>query len=106
MNLFAIIGLCLALLIALPIAYLGMYAPLRPNSLDFTFGYLILMYWPCTMLAFGIAIARGEFDSLWGGRLAQSLMMLSACTAVIAVNGAYFLSCMHRGKRWRGCSER
>ena len=66
MNLIANIGLFLAVLMALPIAYVGMVAPPRHNSLDFTFVYLILMYWPCSMPGFGVAITRGEFDWLFG----------------------------------------
>ena len=43
MNFIANIFLCLALLIALPVAYMGLFMPPRPNSLDITFGYLMLM---------------------------------------------------------------
>lgn len=90
MNLIANLFLSLGLLIALPVAYMGLFVPPRPNSLDLTFGYLILMFWLCLMLGLGAAIARGGFDWLWRGRFVQCLMVMSACTAMLVVNGIYY----------------
>lgn len=90
MNIIANICLSVALLIALPVAYMGLFVPPRPNSLDLTFGYLILMFWFCLMLGLGISIARGGFDWLWRGRFVQCLMVVSACTAMMVVNSVYY----------------
>ena len=90
MNVIANIFLSVAVLIALPVAYVGIFMPPGPNSLDITFGYLILMFWLSLMLGLGIVIATGGFDWLWRGRIVQCLMVFSACTAMMAVNALYY----------------
>ena len=76
MKVFANVCLALALLAAVPAAYIAILVPPHPNKLDITFFFLMVPFWLCLMAALGTAIAAGAFDWLSSSRGLQTVLCL------------------------------
>lgn len=105
MKVFANVLLALALLAAVPAAYIAILVPPHANKLDITFVLLMVPFWLCLMVALGTAIAAGAFDGLASSRGVQAVLVLAACTALLVVNGVLYLE-LFELEAWLGWLQR